>query len=134
MPVVNIATDGDLGVVTVCSGILTGEEFIEAIGSRYRPESDLRRRRYYLTDHSAVDRYELSREDIQQLSEITVAASLINPNICFASVAPSDLAYGLARMWQAYAEQLSWQMRMYRDRTEAEHWLREQVGANLTFR
>ncbi len=69
----------------------------------------------------------------EQLTRITTVASKVNPNICLASVVPEDLAFGMVRMWGGYAQDLAWTFRMFRSRGEAEQWLRDQIGANLTF-
>jgi hypothetical protein len=91
--------------------------------------------RYIVTDHTAVERFEMDTDDIVELTRITTAASQRNPNIYLASVVPANLAFGIVRMWQGYAEErLAWEMRMCRSRSEAEDWLRKRVDGSLTFR
>ena len=134
MAVENIITDGGLGVVTICSGVLGRDEFIDAVRRRYEPEESLRDRRYFLTDHSAVTDFAMESKDIFALSKITTAASMINPDIHLASVVPRDLAFGMVRMWGGYAHDLAWAFRICRSRPEAERWLRDEIDPGLTFR
>jgi hypothetical protein len=134
MPVDNHITDGGRGVITLCTGVLGRDEFIEAIRQRYEPKADLHKRLYFLTDHSGVTNFSMSSQDIVVLTQITKAASLLNPNIHLASVVPGDLAFGMVRMWTSYAEQFVWSFRMCRSRSEAEQWLRDEISTDLMFR
>lgn len=134
MPYVNAITDQGQGIVTTCSGVLTAEEFIGAVSSRYEPPEHLRRVRYIITDHSAVDRFDMDGDDIYRLVLITSAAARINRDIHLVSVAPSDVGYGLVRIWRSYADQLPWAIGTCRSRADAERWLKEQLGSGLTFR
>jgi hypothetical protein len=45
-----------------------------------------------------------------------------------AIVAPSDLAFGIARMWEAFAEVTRWNTHVFRSRAEADPWLRPWAG------
>lgn len=133
MPVKNIPTDNGQGFITKCSDVLSAKEFIEAIRERYTHEESLSKVRYFMTDHSEVQDFKLSTEDIINLTKITNAACKKNPNVYLASVVPSSLGYGLVRMWLSYADDLIWKARLCRNRSDAEQWLREQIATDLTF-
>ena len=134
MPVENLIADDGRGVITLCAGVLGRDEFIAAIRQRYQPTSELRQRQYFLTDHSDVTAFAMSSEDIFELTQITRAASLVNPNVHLASAVPGDLAFGMVRRWGSYAAQLVWSFRMCRSRAEAEQWLRDEIGPDRMFR
>jgi len=133
MPVENLRTDGGQGVITICSGVLGAAEFIRAIRERCQPDAALRDVRYYITDHRAVTHFDMTSDDIVELTRISGGASLENPQICLATVVAGDLGFGIVRMWYGYAEGVAWRCRLFRDRAEAERWLREEVDAGLTF-
>lgn len=133
MPVENISVDNGQGIITQCSGVLGAQEFITAISERYKPDEALRKIRYYITDHTGVEQFELSTEDIIELTKITTAASRKNPLVYLASVVPSRVSFGLVRMWHGYAYELAWPTRLCRSREEAEQWLREEISPDLTF-
>jgi hypothetical protein len=133
MPVENIITDNGLGVVTRCWGVLGAAEFIEAIRDRYTPDDALQRVRYFITDHTDVERFDIWADDIYALTKITTAASGKNPHIHLASVVPSEVGFGLVRMWHGYAHEVPWQFRLCRSRQEAEEWLRECIDVTLRF-
>jgi hypothetical protein len=61
------------------------------------------------------------------------AASREHPRICLATVVSGDLGYGIVRMWYGHAESVAWRCRLFRDRAEADRWLREEVDPALTF-
>lgn len=133
MPVQNITTDNGLGVVTRCWGVLGADEFLAAIRDRYTPDDALKRIRYFITDHTDVERFDIWADDIYALTKITTAASEKNPHIHLASVVPSEVGFGLVRMWHGYAHALPWQFRLCRSRLEAEGWLRECIDPDLSF-
>jgi len=133
VPVENITTDNGLGIVTRCWGILGADEFIAAIRARYTPDEVLAKIRYFITDHTEVERFDMWTDDITVLTQISTAASRKNPDIFLASVVPDDLGFGLVRMWHGYAYELAWQLRLCRSRDEAERWLRNGIDANLRF-
>ena len=134
MPVQNISTDNGLGMITLCSGTLAADEFKDAIRERYTPDEALQKIHYYITDHSNVDVFDLSTADIIDLTKITTLASRKNPNIFLASVVPSNLGYGIVRMWHGYAYEVPWKMQLCRSRKEAEQWLKGAIDATLTFK
>jgi hypothetical protein len=53
------------------------------------------------------------------------ATPLFAPNVRRALVANTDVGYGLARMFAAYAEGAAQHVRVFRDIAEAEAWLQE---------
>ena len=60
------------------------------------------------------------------------AHSLFQPGVRRAVVAPSDVAYGLARMFGTYAESASQTIAVFRAIGEAEHWLGIDITAAHT--
>ena len=70
--------------------------------------------------------------DLREVSDITVdtfdtahmaATPLFAPGTRRAIVATSDVAYGMARMFAAYAERNGQEVRIFRDMPAAEGWL-----------
>ena len=66
MPAYNIRVDDGMGIVTVCHGDLHSDEFLSAVIDRYDKPDELAKLRYVLTDHLAVDSFNLSTEMISK--------------------------------------------------------------------
>lgn len=73
--------------------------------------------------------------DVRRVTDFRIAAAELRDHIdnvrryaCVAVVAPTDLGFGLARVYQAYVPQGEAAFRVFRRGDEAWNWLREQLG------
>lgn len=107
-------------VFTTISGHVDTDELVRAlegcVGHRdFRPGlngiADLRRARY-----------DARSEDIKRLAELMAMHRDRIGSSRTAIVVSSDVAYGLSRMYQAFADDTSIQTRIFRDIDEAERW------------
>ena len=133
MPASNQLVDDGLGIITTCSGVLTSDEFLAAVIDRYEPPAQLLKLRFVLTDHLAVEKFELSIDVVKEVGRISLGCAEINPHICLVGVSTSDLGYGLMRVWRGYADQIPWRSRIFRARDEAEAWIRRKVDSSISF-
>lgn len=132
MPYVSEFVDGGRGIVHTGSGTLTGEEMI-AGALRVRAEVERTRLlEYGLADLSAVDELRVTPEDLRRLADEQLVTARLVPNTVAAVVATKDHIYGMARMWEAFADPTRWVTRVFRERAMAESWLRDQVAARRT--
>lgn len=128
MPYSTEFVDGGRGLIHTAEGVLTGAELIEG-AMRLRAEAKRTGLiEYGLTDLSAATQMQVTPEDLRRLAETQVVTAQIVRRAVAAVVAPSDLMFGLARMWEAYADATGWTTRVFRDRRSAEDWLRETVA------
>lgn len=75
-----------------------------------------------LTDLSATDAMDVVFEDIERLAKVRRSAPLRNP-IRSAIVAPKDIQYGLARMFQTLNDNPEIILEVFRDTASARQWL-----------
>jgi hypothetical protein len=115
---------GGRGVVFVCTGVVTASDFDEANQEIYSEER-LPALRYQLIDFSDTERIEISAEDTRRHAEMDRLAAERNPDIAVAIVGPSDVAFGISRMWQAFTGEAKLHSRVFRSVPEAERWLAE---------
>jgi hypothetical protein len=75
--------------------------------------------------HTLTDLSEVTEVDVESFA-IAAAAStpLFALGVRRAIVAPTDLLFGLARMYASHAERGGGQIHVFRDRAAAEGWLR----------
>ena len=122
---INYKDDGK-GIEILASGTVHGREIIDAHKEIYS-EKNLKRQRYQIIDRTHCTDYDVSTDEVKKIAEIDRSASLINPHIIIAIVAPDDLQYGMSRIWQAYADESGFMTRVFRDRKSADLWLAEHL-------
>jgi hypothetical protein len=112
--------DSARGVVySVASGRVTGDEFIVgtiAIGRDPLFQADMR----MLADFTSAETFDVSTERLDQLARVTPFSERSRR----AYLAPQDLAFGLGRMFAAFAAlKGKGEIQVFRMRAEALAWL-----------
>lgn len=125
-------TDG--GVLTKYYGVVTDSDIINSMKERFSSDDKVSSYRYAMTDCSDVEKFEVSPEVMKESAETSKKVSIINKNIVVVAIMPTDLEFGMGRIWQAYSYQTGWNTKIVRTRKEAEDWLRNKLDRNLTFR
>lgn len=127
--------DQEKGMIILWAGEVNSTEVIQSYVDRFSDPDITKQLRYILTDHTQVTRLDMDSEDIRFICKIVVEVSKQNDNIYMAGVEPTDLLRGMARMWQAYADDIKtgWHTITVRQREEAETWLQENLGTTLNF-
>ena len=125
MPYQIVYSENPLGVVTTFSGIITDENLIQSCIDRALEEDILKDLIYIMDDFSSVSEFKVTSEGVKKCAEVSVAASMLNNKIIHVAIMPSDLLYGMARMWQAYIDETGWTSNIVRSREDAEQWLQE---------
>lgn len=110
----------------VCTGVVTLEDLMAAIngfyGSDPTPNS--------LWDVSAADVTQIPTGGMRQLAEFAKVRAAVRAGGRTAIVAGDPVGFGLARMYEAFAEVTGHeiQVRVFQDRGDAERWLAEEPG------
>ena len=118
--------DNGIGIEIVATGTVTGEEIIEAHKEIYNDEN-LRKQKYQIIDRTHCTKYQVSSEEVEEISDIDNRASEINPNIIIAIISTTSLQYGISRMWQAYIKDDRFLTKIFQDRTSADEWIKTQL-------
>jgi hypothetical protein len=140
MPIDMNITDHGLGVVVTGTGAVSEEEYLQFYrGVLAQGEGMINTFKYSLNDWSGVTSVSLSSAAIQEIANLTKMIMLPPVQTLTAVVAPADLTFGLSRMWQSFAEGPSMDIRVWRQRADAESWLAEHLWerfglSSLTFR
>lgn len=122
--------DGGVGVEIVATGIVTGEEAIQAFDRIYAPEV-LVKQKYQLVDRMQCEKYFLSLGDLKAIAELDKAAAKINPNIVIAITSPSDLMQRAAKIWLSYMDKTPLVARAFNNRASAIEWIEQQLGEKI---
>jgi hypothetical protein len=125
MPIeVHILHDG-MGRLWVCHGVLTGKELI-ANNERILKTKSYVGVRWLLIDETDA-KLDISSEEIRTIKRQDDQLAAVLPEIVTAVVIPYDYGFGMSRMWEMLTERPGWSTRTFRNRPEAEAWLREEV-------
>ena len=120
-------SDNPNGMTTLFSGILTDEEIIQSCKDRLAQEDKIRELFYIKDDLLDVTEFRVSSETIKTCASFALKASELNKQLVHVAIVPTDLVYGMARMWQAYSDGTNWNKNIFRSREEAEEWLKTNI-------
>jgi hypothetical protein len=128
MPIDATLIGGGQGVVYIHRGAVTADELLAMTHKALARPEIVRKVLFCIIDQSDVA---LSYEPMQVISRLQILDKklirLMHKGFVQAIIAPSDLAFGYARMWQALSENEGWESRVVRSRAEAVAWVRARV-------
>jgi len=124
MPVkINILQKGK-GIEFVSSGIVTGEEIIEANKKIYTRDY-LLPCKYKIIDRSTCTEYRVTPEEMQLIADQDITASKINRDITVVLISSTDLQFGMSRMWQVLSGETGFKSKIFKDRKSAYDFIKE---------
>jgi hypothetical protein len=98
--IIYLETDG--GIITKYFGIVTDSDIMNSMKERFSSDDRIASYRYVISDCSDVEKFDVSAEVMKKSAEISKKVSMINKNIAVVAIMPTDLEFGMGRMWQAY--------------------------------
>jgi len=107
---------------------MTGEDVIDANNKTYANQQKLAQLRYQLCDYTKVDKFEISVAELRRIASQDEKAARQNPGMLVALVSTQDIMFGLARMWEAYADEAPFETAVFREREEAEAWIQARLN------
>ena len=119
------------GVVYIGTGVVSGNDILRANEITYQSAEDLRKTRFYLDDWSEATSTSVTIPELRLAVEQDRAAAQINPDIVVANVGDADVFFGMARMWEAFVDELPWQTFTTRSLTEAKEWIKARTGIEV---
>jgi hypothetical protein len=111
-------------VVQIGCGIVLGSEMVggaRAVREHVQSGGDLT---HGLVDLSDVTELHLSADEVGLIAAENHQAAASMSHATVAVIAATDLAFGMARMWEAMVAGTNWRTRVFRDRQAARAWLR----------
>lgn len=119
------------GVVRLeASGLLDPAVVLEAHEQFYREHWDAYAAAdRHLADYRGADLARIRGEDIRGLAERNVEIAQLRPPLRIAVLVDPGVGFGFARMWEQYAFETGWPLKLFTDEGEAWAWLRAGSGA-----
>lgn len=129
MPFSTRPFDDRRGSLVVGAGEVTEQEVLEAYRGYFEPDA-VRQRLYVLADFTRITTIAARSQITAQIARMGQATVAHNPRDgAVAVVGTTDLAFGMARMWQAYVDErlssIGWSTLATREMDEAVGWLVE---------
>jgi hypothetical protein len=113
-----------IGIVGTSVGLVSGQDLLDAT-ARLREEVEGNPRiRYAVMDFSAIPEESIDTESLRVLATQRIKSV---SGIFVVVVAPSEIFFGLSRMWQMLAEREGLISRVVRTRAKAITWLQDEL-------
>ncbi|MEE8295684.1 MAG: hypothetical protein V3R64_08225 [Sphingomonadales bacterium] len=113
------------GIHLEYEGIVTSKETSVTDAAIYNnPDHPLSRVPVIIADFSKVDAIDISYEQLRSAGIADREILKNNPGLVFAVIAERDQAFGMARVWQAFLDDLAPHSRIFRTLDEAQTWLK----------
>jgi hypothetical protein len=125
--------DGGKGVLWKACGTLTGEDLLSANEEMFSRDLAAQPYDYGLFDSTAVTDVKISADKMRENAIQDVFEARKMPKFVFAVYATTDVAFGLARMWEALVGESGWVTRTFRDRSDALQWLKTEVETRFGY-
>jgi hypothetical protein len=108
------------------TGTVTGSEIIAINHWLYSELADQELARFQLWDFSAAAGIEVDIEKLREVARQDKQAAKSAP-LVIACVSPTDLVYGLSRMWQLLSDDTAIAANVFRDLPNAQAWMHAQL-------
>lgn len=114
------------GMVFIAQGVISGEQLLRQTAETYSREV-LTRLRYQIVDLRAVERMDVTSEQMRELAKLDceAAESVSDAKIAIAIVACHDLTIGISRIYSAYAQSPNLEAKIFPSVEEARRWIEE---------
>jgi hypothetical protein len=120
------------GVISTYSGSITPKDVFNSFIERFEDTERSTTLKYSIGDFTNVSSLTLSNSDVRDLAARAQDVLRRQKDLIVAIVAPSDIAFGLGRMLELYADQTE-AITIFRTLAEAEAWISETLRGK-TFR
>lgn len=127
MPVEVIYLDDGHGVIFRGTGVVTGQEILAANKELFSTPEKTAKYKYGLADWTGIEEYNVTSSDLEKAALLSKNASKYLPELFLAVVADKDMPYGMSRMFEAFLNDLKWDVMLFREMVKAEAWIKEMV-------
>ena len=118
--------DDGIGIECTILGDATLDKILKAAEEVYSEEY-ITIQKYQIIDFTECTSFQLSSDDMRAIVEVDIEVSKSNPDIIIAIVAPDDIAFGMSRVYEAYAEETGFRIKVFRDKKESRLWIQNQL-------
>ena len=121
-------TEDYMGIIHVGSGIVTGQEILEACRVVTALVQTTENFHYKLVDFSGANDLQITPEELQEIVEEDRLIAAARPNATIVIVVPDEKMRAIAKHWQNLVVTLGWNTHIVESRAEALDWLLANAG------
>ncbi len=126
MPIRVEYTENGAGVVFYHEGTVTGEELIETI-SKTLQDSRYEKLKYLIGDRTNCTKFLPDRNHFITIAALMTRESSRNSGMLVALVSPKTIEFGMSRMYQVFEEDSLFKTEVFRDRSSADKWIKQEL-------
>jgi hypothetical protein len=117
-----------LGVIYRCEGTLGLQHFSVANDQLLAAPDRIRKLKYAVIDAALMEPtfFSPSEMDGIVLQDLQIASYAV-PGLLVVLVAERNVVFALARMWEAFIEEIGWETKIFPSLAEAQDWVRIRV-------
>ncbi len=115
-------------IITRYYGKLIMPEINAAYDERFTDIEKIKKYRLLINDYTDVSEVSTDGLDVPRLARAYLWASTHNSEVVVVNVMPTDLEFGLGRMWEGYVSDMPWKENVVRTREEARSWFVAGLG------
>lgn len=117
-------------VIHTGEGVVSGKDILDGVALGFEAAQSGMPIKEALIDLSGVSEFRVAASDVKEIVAMDNKFASLVPRAFVALVAPKDLLFGMARMWEMQVERPGWTTHAFRTRGEAEAWLAEMGNLN----
>jgi hypothetical protein len=127
MPYTKAYVDHGKGLVKTGTGIVTGQEILTLALHDADDEEVVRGLHYGLLDFSAMIEMRVTAQDMMRIVAANRKIATLTQGGKVAVVSPTDMSYGMSRLWHSLSVDFGWKSNLFRNRADAMSWLRKEL-------
>jgi len=131
MPIELTSLDQGAGIRYLGTGVVTGNEFIDANVSLRASTNRLKQLRYAIVDLTQIESLDLSFTDLKKIESNDRLTAQVNPFVVVALIAEKELPFNVVSAWDVRTQDISWEKKIFRSRAEAYAWVQNKVRENF---
>jgi hypothetical protein len=117
------------GILMKADGIVTFKDIKEINDEIYGTKEKILSISYRICDFTNIQGEPLSVDEVKTLAEQDKYAAEINPDMIIATVAESDVIFGLSRMWQSFTADSNAKTKVFRKMPDAQRWIAKMINS-----
>jgi len=116
----------NIGLINRWSGYVTIDEFLSLLKDVFFGK-DFKDYKYWVFDFSGITGTSISPGEIYRIIDLDREGEKINSDVMIVLIATEELYFGLSRMWEILAEDISWETMVLKTKEEANDFLKKRM-------
>jgi hypothetical protein len=120
--------DEPCGAITKFFGVVTNQDLLQSGRDRIQSVELYEKFTYLIDDYSIVEDIKITADGIRDVSTFAVEISVINKNIKFLAILPTEHLFILGTFWKLLSHDTGWEINIVKNQEEAQQWIKDNIG------